>query len=46
VDAQSSSITFLVNYATGQISVQESAVSVSALAIQTSAPGSTLSTFA
>lgn len=46
VDAQSSSITFLVNYATGQISVQESAVSVSAKAIQTSTPGSTLSTFA
>lgn len=34
VDAESSSITFLVNYATGQISVQESDVSVSARAAQ------------
>jgi hypothetical protein len=46
VNASSSSITFLVNYATGQISVQESALSVSARATQTSTPGSTLSTFA
>lgn len=45
VNAQSSSITFLVNYATGQISVQQSALSVSARAAALS-PGSTLSTLA
>jgi hypothetical protein len=46
VNAQSSSITFLVNYATGEISVQQSAVSVSAQSIRLAAPGSTLSTLA
>jgi hypothetical protein len=46
VSAQSSSVTFLVNYATGQISVQETALSVSAHAAQITPPGSTLSTLA
>jgi hypothetical protein len=46
VNAESSSITFLVNYATGKISVAESAMSVSAQAARASAPGSTLSTLA
>ena len=46
VNAQSSSITFLVNYATGEISVQQSAVSVSAQSIKIASPGSTLSTLA
>jgi hypothetical protein len=45
VNASSSSITFLVNYATGQISVQQSAMSVSAQSTSSS-PGSTLSTLA
>jgi hypothetical protein len=42
VNAQSSSITFLVNYATGQISAEGSAASVSARSTSASAPGSTL----
>jgi hypothetical protein len=46
VNAQSSSITFLVNYATGQISAEGSAASVSARSASASAPGSTLSTLA
>jgi hypothetical protein len=46
VNAQSSSITFLVNYATGQIAVQQSAESVSARSASVSLPGSTLSTLA
>lgn len=46
VNAQSSSITFLVDYATGEISVQQSAASVSAQAAQVAPPGSTLSTLA
>jgi lipid-binding SYLF domain-containing protein len=46
VSAQSSSVTFLVNYATGQISAQGSALSVSAQSTQVGAPGSTLSTLA
>jgi hypothetical protein len=46
VNAQSSSITFLVNYATGQIGVQQSAASVSAQSTSVGSPGSTLSTFA
>jgi hypothetical protein len=46
VNAQSSSITFLVNYATGQISVAQSAASVSAQSTSVGSPGSTLSTFA
>jgi hypothetical protein len=46
VNAQSSSITFLVNYATGQIAVQQSAESVSARSTSVSSPGSTLSTLA
>jgi hypothetical protein len=46
VSAQSSSITFLVNYATGQISVEQSAASVSAQSTQVSSPGSTFSAFA
>jgi hypothetical protein len=45
VKAQSSSITFVVNYATGQISAEGSAESVSAKSTS-SAPGSTLSTLA
>lgn len=45
VNAQSSSITFLVNYATGAISVQQSALAVSAQSVSGS-PGSTLSTLA
>jgi hypothetical protein len=46
VSAQSSTFTFLVNYATGQISVKESAASVSAQATRAGPPGSTLSTLA
>ena len=46
VSAQSSSITFLVNYATGQISVEQSAESVSAQSTLISSPGSTLSALA
>jgi hypothetical protein len=46
VNAQSASITFLVNYATGQISVQGSAASVSAQSTRTGSPGSTLSALA
>jgi hypothetical protein len=46
VNAQSSSITFLVNYATGQIGVEGSAASVSAQSTRVSSPGSTLSTLA
>jgi hypothetical protein len=46
VNAQSSSITFLVNYATGQISAEQSAASVSAQSTQLGVPGSTLSTLA
>jgi hypothetical protein len=46
VNAQSSSITFLVNYATGQISAEGSAASVSAHSTSASAPGSKLSTLA
>ncbi len=46
VNAQSSSITFLVNYATGEISVQQSAASVSAQSTSVGSPGSTLSTLA
>jgi hypothetical protein len=46
VSAQSSQITFLVNYATGQISVAQTAASVSAQAARVSLPGSTLSTLA
>ena len=44
VNAQSSSITFLVNYATGQISVAQSATSVSAQSSQATLPGSIIST--
>jgi hypothetical protein len=44
VSAQSSSITFLVNYATGQISVAKSATSVSAQSSQATLPGSIIST--
>ncbi len=46
VSAQSSSITFLVNYATGQISVEQSAMSVSAQSTRISSPGSTFSALA
>jgi hypothetical protein len=46
VNAQSSSFTFLVNYATGQISVEGSAASVSAQSTRVSSPGSTLSALA
>ena len=46
VSAQSSSITFLVNYATGQISVAQSATSVSAQSSQASSPGALVSTVA
>jgi hypothetical protein len=46
VNAQSSSITFLVNYATGQISAEGSAASVSARSTSVSLPGSALSTLA
>ncbi len=46
VSAQSSSITFLVNYATGQISVEQSAESVSAQSTRISSPGSTFSALA
>jgi hypothetical protein len=46
VNAQSSSITFLVNYATGQISAEGSAASVSARSTSVGPPGSTLSTLA
>jgi hypothetical protein len=44
VNAQSSSITFLVNYATGEISVAQSAATVSAQSTSAGTPGSTLST--
>jgi hypothetical protein len=46
VSAQSSSITFLVNYATGQISVEGAAASVSAQSTRVGSPGSALSTLA
>jgi hypothetical protein len=46
VNAQSSSITFLVNYATGQITAEGSAASVSARSTAVGPPGSTLSTLA
>jgi hypothetical protein len=46
VNAESSSITFLVDYATGQISVEQSAMSVSARSASVGSPGSTLSTLA
>jgi hypothetical protein len=46
VNAQSSSITFFVNYATGQISAEGSAASVSARSTSVGPPGSTLSTLA
>jgi hypothetical protein len=46
VNAQSSSITFLVNYATGQISVAGTAASVSAQSTRVNPPGSALSTLA
>jgi hypothetical protein len=46
VNAQSSSITFLVNYATGQISAVGSAASVSAQSSAASAPGAKHSTLA
>ena len=46
VNAESSSITFLVNYATGQISVEQSAASLSARSTRVGSPGSTLSTLA
>jgi hypothetical protein len=46
VSAQSSSITFLVNYATGQISAVGSAASLSARSTSVGLPGSTLSTLA
>jgi hypothetical protein len=46
VNAQSSSITFLVNYATGQISAEQSAASVSAQSTQVGSPGSAPSTLA
>ena len=46
VNAQSSSITFLVNYATGQISAEGAAASVSARSTSVGTPGSTLSTLA
>ena len=46
VSAQSSQITFLVNYATGQISVAQSTASVSAQAARVSPPRSAFSTLA
>jgi hypothetical protein len=46
VNAQSSSITFLVNYATGQISAEGTSASVSARSTSVGSPGSTLSTLA
>jgi hypothetical protein len=46
LNAQSSSITFLVNYATGQISVEKSAASVSVRSASVGAVGSRLSTLA
>jgi hypothetical protein len=46
VNAQSSSITFQVNYATGQIGVQRSAASVSARSTSVGSSGSMLSTLA
>jgi hypothetical protein len=46
VNAESLSITFEVNYKTGQINVQQSAASVSAQSTSVSAPGSKLSTLA
>jgi hypothetical protein len=42
--AQSSSITFLVNYATGAISIEQSATSLSAQSSQSTLPGSIVST--
>jgi hypothetical protein len=46
LDAESSSITFLVNYATGQISVEKSAASVSVRSASVGAAGSAFSTLA
>jgi hypothetical protein len=46
VNAQSSSITFLINYATGQISAEGTSASVSARSSSVGSPGSTLSTLA
>ncbi|WP_213769694.1 hypothetical protein [Bradyrhizobium sp. dw_78] len=46
MNAESSSITFLVNYATGQIGVAQSAMSVSAQSTRTGVPGSAPSTLA
>jgi hypothetical protein len=46
VNAESSSITFQINFATEQIDVQQSAISVSAQSTSVSPPGSTLSTLA
>ncbi len=46
VNAQSSSITFLVNYATGQISAEGTAASVSARSTSVGLPGPTFSTLA
>jgi hypothetical protein len=46
VNVQSSSITFLVNYATGQISAVGSTASLSARSTSVGLPGSTLSTLA
>ncbi len=43
VSAQSSSITFLVNYATGEISAEQSAATVSAQSTEVGSPGSVLS---
>lgn len=46
VNAQSSSVTFLLNYATGQISAEGTAASVSARSSSVGSPGSTFSTLA
>jgi hypothetical protein len=46
VNAQSSSVTFLINYATGQISAEGTAASVSARSTSVGSPGSTFSTLA
>jgi hypothetical protein len=46
VNAESSSITFLVDYATGQISVEQSTASLSAQSTRVGSRGSTLSTLA
>ena len=46
VNAQSSSITFLINYATGQISAEGTAASVSARSTSVGSPGSAFSTLA